>query len=78
AKDHDTTFMVDAVMDYIKNVDRSFCVHLSLLRPHPPWVAPAPFNSLYDPASLGDFRRAKSLEDEAAQHPFLREMLADD
>ncbi len=76
AEDHDTTFMVDAVMDYIKDAEQSFCVHLSLLRPHPPWVAPAPYNSLYDPALLGDFKRADSPEDEASQHPFLREMLA--
>jgi arylsulfatase A-like enzyme len=34
-------------------------------------VAPAPFNSLYDPASGPAFRRAASPGEEAAQHPYL-------
>ena len=76
AKHHDTRFMVDQVIDYIGQVDQSFCVHLSLLRPHPPWVAPHPYNELYPPQELDDFVRAEDLETEAAQHPFLQEMLA--
>ena len=73
---HDTRFMVDSVMDYIASTDDAFCVHLSLLRPHPPWVAPEPYNRLYDPAALTDFIRAESRQTEAEQHPFLAEMLA--
>ncbi|HKI74967.1 MAG TPA: sulfatase-like hydrolase/transferase, partial [Pseudomonadales bacterium] len=47
------------------------CVHLSLLRPHPPWVAPEPYNAMYPPETLDDFVRAPSIEQEMAQHPYL-------
>jgi len=73
---HDTYFMVDRVIDFIDRSSQSFCIHLSLLRPHPPWVAPYPFNELYPPDELGDFVRAANVEEEAAQHPFLAEMLS--
>ena len=67
---HDTWFMVDQVIDYV--ADRSgWCVHLSLLRPHPPWRAPAPYNGLYPPGDLPSPNRAVDPEREAAQHPFV-------
>lgn len=71
---HDTWFMVDEVLDYIR--DRSgWCVHLSLLRPHPPWTAPAPYNRLYPPDDLPVPNRTADPEDEAGQHPFLAYVL---
>jgi len=80
AHHHDTWFMTDQVINYLdqfqeKQPDDSFFVHLSLLRPHPPWVAPAPYNSLYPPAELDDFIRAETREAEATQHPFLNHFL---
>ena len=67
---HDTAFLADEVLEHI-SANESWCVHLSLLRPHPPFVAPAPYNSLYAPDSLPPFVRAESLADEAQQHPYL-------
>lgn len=67
---HDTHFMVDQVMDYIAGRS-GWCVHLSLLRPHPPWRAPEPYNRLYPPGELPSPRRAADPEHEAAQHPFV-------
>ncbi len=73
AEHHDTHFMVDQVIEHLaEQGDRPFMVHLSLLRPHPPWVAPEPYNGLYDPASLPGFVRAESAEREGEQHPWLR------
>jgi arylsulfatase A-like enzyme len=73
AEHHDTHFMVDQVIEYLTaHGDRPWIVHLSLLRPHPPWVAPEPYHALYDPASLPGFVRAESAEVEGAQHPWLR------
>ncbi|MFT7306093.1 MAG: arylsulfatase A-like enzyme [Candidatus Azotimanducaceae bacterium] len=73
---HDTWFMVDQVTEYIDaftetSPEESFCVHLSLLRPHPPWIAPAPYNELYTPETLMDYIRADCREVEAEQHPWL-------
>jgi len=56
AADSETAFLTDAVLDYLKietsdtkqrSADRSWFVHASYLRPHPPWIAPAPYNQLY-------------------------------
>lgn len=71
AEEHDTWFMIDQVKQYIEGQSDSWCVHLSLLRPHPPWVAPEPYNQLYNPAELTDFNRRDTLEEESTQHPFL-------
>ena len=48
-----------------------FVAHVSFLRPHPPFVAPEPYNALYDPMAVPDFRRRESVQSEGAQHPFL-------
>jgi len=68
----DVAFLTGALIDYLSGVgDRPFVAHLSLLRPHPPFVAPEPYNALYDPAAVPGFRRAASADDEARQHPWL-------
>ena len=72
---HDTWFLVDQVLDYIEGRS-GWCVHLSLLRPHPPWVAPAPYHSLYAPAELPPVERAESAGEEAARHPYMAFALA--
>ena len=45
--------------------------HLSLRAPHPPFVAPAPYNSMYPIDTLPGFTRATSRTVEAATHPLL-------
>jgi arylsulfatase A-like enzyme len=42
-----------------------------VLRPHPPFVVPEPYNTMIDPATVPAPVRAASLADEAAQHPYL-------
>ena len=79
AEHHDTFFMVDQVIDYVREQRGSgapWCAHLSLLRPHPPWIAPAPYNTRYHPDLLPPFTRANSAEMEAGQHPWLAWQLA--
>jgi arylsulfatase A-like enzyme len=68
---HDTWFMVDQVIHYLDTHEDPFCIHLSLLRPHPPWVAPEPYNRMYPPDSLNDYIRHESRGAEARQHPWL-------
>ncbi|XOV85458.1 MAG: sulfatase-like hydrolase/transferase [bacterium] len=71
---HDTWFMVDQVIDYVSSRP-SWCVHLSLLRPHPPWTAPEPYNSLYPPEALPPILRPNTLAEERSTHPWLDWML---
>ena len=47
--DSDTRFLVDLLIDWLENDGKSgapWAVHLSLLRPRLPWVAPKPYNQL--------------------------------
>ncbi|CAN7153231.1 alkaline phosphatase family protein [Mesorhizobium sp. LjNodule214] len=45
--------------------------HLSFISPHPPFIVPEPYNTMYDPADGPAFRRAESWQAEAASHPYL-------
>jgi arylsulfatase A-like enzyme len=70
----DTRFVTDRAIDYLRGRAgdaRPWCVHLSLLRPHPPFVAPEPYNGLYPPDQLPAPVRAASADAEGRQHPWL-------
>ena len=73
-EDSETHFFVDLLIDWIENSGRNgapWVAHLSLLRPHRPWVAPEPYNRLFDPADVPAPVRAESIEVEAEQHTWL-------
>ncbi|MCP3952038.1 MAG: hypothetical protein GY697_07440, partial [Desulfobacterales bacterium] len=70
-EDHETHFMVDKCLHWIKGQQSSWVTHLSLLRPHPPFSVPEPYNLLYEPATLDLPNRQPSVEVEAQQHPVL-------
>lgn len=77
--DHCTQFLVDQTMDYIQTHADEFVVHLSLIRPHPPFVAPEPYNTMYPPSVLEDklpFARAASREEEAGRHALMPYLLS--
>lgn len=79
AEESDTAFLTDRALDWLQDWgEQPWFLHLSYLRPHPPWVAPAPYNSLYDPDAVPDRFVAGSREAEAAQHPLHRRHLEND
>ncbi len=68
AEDSDTAFLTDrALEDLINRADGWFAT-VTYVRPHPPFVAPEPYNKMYDPA---DVPSALSLDGNANSHPFL-------
>ena len=73
---NDTAFLTNHLIDYLKSAKNPFAAHLSLLRPHPPWVASEPYNAMYDPETVPDFSRRDTVEDEGTQHPWLAHQLA--
>lgn len=75
-KDDDTAFLVNRLIDYIGAAREPFVAHLSLLRPHPPFVAPEPWNAMYDPISAPGFTRCATPDEEARQHPWLAHQLS--
>jgi len=69
-EDSYTAFLTGEVIKYLsKNQHQPWFVHLSYLAPHPPFVAPEPYHSMYDPADVPRPVRADTVEDEAGQHP---------
>jgi len=76
AADSETRFLTDAALDYIADCAEGWFVHLSYLRPHPPFIAPEPYNAMYHPADVPPFRRAADRAQESAQHPWLAYHLA--
>lgn len=72
AQDSDTAWLTDKVLDHwrLRRAEDWF-VHLVWYRPHPPFIAPEPYNTLVPAAAVRDPARAGSLQDERALHPFL-------
>ncbi len=79
AEHNDTTWHVDQAIDYV-SAKRSepWLLHLSLLRPHPPWIASEPWNRLYDPEVLPAPQRRDDHDLEGEQHPWLAFQLSQD
>lgn len=78
AQDSDTAFIADKVIEYTRDhaADNWFA-HVVFLRPHPPLIAPTPYNHLIDAASVPRPVRRASPDDEASAHPFLGVWLAE-
>lgn len=71
AEHSDSAWMTDRVIDDLRFIEgEPFFYHLSYLRPHPPYIAPAPYNNLYDPADIPLPKRADNWQTESAQHPY--------
>jgi arylsulfatase A-like enzyme len=77
SKEHsDTAFLTDRAEKCIREVStRPWFLHLSYLKPHRPYLAPEPYNRLFHPDDVPEFKRAPSVDEEAKQHPFLAYLL---
>jgi len=77
AEDSEATFLTDAVLAHLDAEGREpWFVHAAYLRPHPPFVAPAPYHRLIDPADTPPPRRAATPEEEGRVHPLLAGAIA--
>ena len=79
SEETETAFLTGRVIDHLRERDggaesggNPWFLHVSHLRPHPPFVVPAPYNTLIDPADVSLPVRAASREVQAAMHPYLR------
>jgi len=71
ADDSDTAFLTNRFLATMPAYgDQSWFAHLTYIRPHPPLVAPAPYNAMYDPADLPLPLRHGTVAEECAMHPF--------
>jgi arylsulfatase A-like enzyme len=69
----DTAYFTERALSYLKGRDgQPFFLHLGYYRPHPPFVASAPYHAMYRAADMAPPIRASTVSEEAAQHPLLR------
>jgi len=79
ADETETAFLVEEFLQWQGEQARAqegantkgWFAHVSFIRPHPPFIVPEPYASMYDPADGPAFRGAATPEDAGALHPFL-------
>ncbi len=72
AEDSDTAFVASEFLKWLAvRKERPWFAHVVFMRPHPPLVAPEPYNSMHDPDCVPFPERAATPEAEGQQHPFL-------
>ncbi|MFZ9636083.1 MAG: sulfatase-like hydrolase/transferase, partial [Alphaproteobacteria bacterium] len=68
----DTAWFTERGLAYVRGRgDRPWFLHLGYYRPHPPFIAPAPYNDMYRAEDMAPPVRAANWEEEAKQHPLL-------
>ena len=74
----DSTFFTERALTYLKGRNgKPWFLHLGYYRPHPPFIAPAPYHKMYRPEDMPAPVRKPHWEEEAEQHPLLRHYLRD-
>jgi arylsulfatase A-like enzyme len=67
-EDSETPYMTRRAMEFIAaQGDRPWCLHLSYIKPHWPYIAPAPYNDMYNEADVLPANR--STRERENQHP---------
>ena len=73
AEHTETAFLNEKVMQYIDvKADEPWFIHLSWLRPHPPFLVPEPYHSMYQSVETEAPVRHSSLAQEQAMHPYVK------
>ena len=72
AEHSNTAFLTDEAIKYLSvRGARPWFIHLSYLAPHPPFIVPEPYHTLYHPDEVPAPVRAASPEAQSRQHPWL-------
>ncbi|MEB8388171.1 sulfatase-like hydrolase/transferase [Rhodobacteraceae bacterium KMM 6894] len=71
----DTAYLTNRFLDHMPTEEGApWFAHLTYIRPHPPLVAPRPYNKMYKPADMPLPVVVGTMEDEREKHPFLAPM----
>lgn len=71
-EDSDTAFLTDQFLERMGAESPGWFATLTYIRPHPPFVAPAPYNTMYSPAAIPPPQRSMGNE----EHPFVEAVRA--
>ena len=73
-EDSETPYMTRRGIDFIREAgDNRWCLHLSYIKPHWPYVAPEPYNSMYGANDIIPVERSE--EERRDPHPVFREIM---
>jgi arylsulfatase A-like enzyme len=78
-EDSETPYMTRRGMDFIREAgDKPWCLHLSYIKPHWPYIAPAPYNDMYKAADvIAPVRTAAEKKDaHPVYHEFMQHMVS--
>lgn len=66
-EDSETPWLTDRAIDFIDQAKGPWCAHVSYIKPHWPYIVPAPYHDMYGPAHVPPAKRAKVERDDP--HP---------
>jgi arylsulfatase A-like enzyme len=72
-EDSETPYMTRRAMDFMREAKAPWCLHLSYIKPHWPYIAPEPYNTMYDAGDLVPVVRSE--EERTDPHPVYREFM---
>jgi arylsulfatase A-like enzyme len=74
-EDSETPYMTRRGIDFIREAgDAPWCMHLSYIKPHWPYIAPAPYNTMYSAKDL--IPVVRSQDERTNPHPVLEQFMA--
>jgi arylsulfatase A-like enzyme len=72
AEHTEAAFLTGEMLAYLDEIGGlPWCAHVAYIRPHPPFVAPEPYASMYDPTEMPAPIRRDTADEEGAVHPVL-------
>ncbi len=77
AEETQTAFLAGEFIRWLGEQDagRPWFAHVSMLRPHPPFIVPAPYNTMYDPAAVPAPAGPQDPAEAARLHPYMAWLL---
>jgi arylsulfatase A-like enzyme len=76
-EDSETPYMTRRGIDFIREAgDEPWCLHLSYIKPHWPYIAPAPYNTMYGPDDV--IPAVRSPDERRDPHPVYRAFMEHD
>ena len=74
-EDSETPYITRRAIDFISQAeDRPWCLHLSYIKPHWPYIAPAPYHAMYGPGDVLPVVRSEA--ERRDPHPIYRAFMA--
>ncbi|WP_350356286.1 sulfatase-like hydrolase/transferase [Leisingera thetidis] len=71
--DSETPWLTSRAMDFIEQAEGPWCAHLSYIKPHWPYIVPAPYHDLYGPEHVLPAVRSAAEREDA--HPVFKGMM---